>query len=51
MGNFGSGTQAIEVAAGADGTWYNYFDRDETYSGETFTVNLKEGEYRLLVNW
>jgi len=51
VGNFGSETQAIEVAAGADGTWYNYFDRDETYSGETFTVNLKEGEYRLLVNW
>ena len=51
VGNFGGGVNTIVVEAGADGTWYNYFDREETYSGETFSVTLKEGEFRLLVNW
>ena len=51
VGNFGTGSQTISVDTKEDATWYNYFDRTETYSGQTFDITLNEGDFRVLVNW
>lgn len=51
VGNFGSVTEEISITLPTNNTWYNYFDRDEKYSGGNQTITLKEGEFRLLTNF
>ena len=51
FGNFGSGTQTIGVELPHGGTWYNYFDRSETWNGSNHSPSLKEGEFIFLVDW
>lgn len=51
VGNFGSVTEEISITLPTNDTWYNYFDRDEKYSGGNQTITLKEGEFRLLTNF
>lgn len=50
-GNFGKGSRTLAVDPPVNGTFYNYFDRSETYSGDKFDITLDEGEWRLLVNF
>nr|CRY96291.1 hypothetical protein [uncultured prokaryote] len=50
-GNFGKGSRTLAVDPPVNGTFYNYFDRSETYSGDKFDITLGEGEWRLLVNF
>lgn len=51
FGNFGSGSQVIGVELPHGGTWYNYFNRDEVWSGANHAPTLKEGEFVFLVDW
>lgn len=51
FGNFGSGNQTISVDLPHGGTWYNYFDRSEVWTGKTHSPTLKEGEFIFLVDW
>ena len=51
FGNFGSGSQAISVELPHGGSWYNYFKRDEVWTGANHTPILKEGEFIFLVDW
>ena len=51
VGNFGSGSQQISVELPHDGNWYNYFNRDEVWAGQSHTPTLKEGEFVFLVDW
>lgn len=51
FGNFGSGSQPISVELPHDGKWYNYFNRDEVWTGKNHTPTLKEGEFVFLVDW
>ena len=51
VGNFGNSTQNITVELPSAGTWYNYFDSDETLNGAKHDIRLKQGEYKLFVNW
>jgi hypothetical protein len=49
--NFGKGAQTISVELPHSGTWYNYFKKDEVWSGANHTPTLKEGEFVFLVDW
>ena len=49
--NFGKGSQAITVNLPKGGDWYNYFKKDEVWTGATHTPTLKEGEFIFLVDW
>ena len=49
--NFGKGSQAISVELPHGGSWYNYFKKDEVWSGANHTPTLKEGEFVFLVDW
>ena len=51
FGNFGSGSQTISVELPHDGTWYNYYNRNEVWSGKNHAPTLKEGEFIFLVDW
>jgi len=51
FGNFGSGSQTINVELPHDGKWYNYFNRDEVWNGKNHAPTLKEGEFVFLVDW
>lgn len=51
IGNFGAGNQNISVTLPEGGTWYNYFKRSEQYNGTNHNFNMKEGEFKLLVNY
>lgn len=51
FGNFGKGSQQISVELPHGGTWYNYFKKDETWTGANHTPTLKEGEFVFLVDW
>ena len=50
-GNFGKGSQTITVDPPVDGPFHNWFDSTETYSGDKFDIVLKEGEWKLLVDF
>ena len=49
--NFGKGDQVISVELPHGGTWYNYFRKDEVWTGANHTPTLKEGEFVFLVDW
>ena len=49
--NFGKGNQTISVTLPHSGQWYNYFKKDEVWSGATHAPTLKEGEFVFLVDW
>ena len=51
FGNFGSGSQTISVELPHNGTWYNYYNRNEVWSGKNHAPTLKEGEFIFLVDW
>lgn len=51
IGNFGTEAAAITADPPVDGTFRNYFDASETYSGDTFVIELKPGEFRLLTDF
>ena len=51
FGNFGSGSQTISVELPHSGNWYNYYNRDEVWSGKNHAPTLKEGEFIFLVDW
>ena len=48
---FGKGSQTITVDPPVDGPFHNWFDSTETYSGDKFDIVLKEGEWKLLVDF
>lgn len=47
VGNFDTKEQTITATFPMEGTWTNYFDATESYTGTTATVTLGAGEYRL----
>ena len=47
VGNFDTREQTLTVEFPLEGTWRNYSDDTETYTGATTTVTLGAGEYRL----
>ena len=49
--NFGKGSRAINVELPHSGTWYNYFNKSEVWTGAKHTPTLKEGEFVFLVDW
>ena len=49
--NFGKGSQSISVELPHSGTWYNYFNKSEVWTGSKHTPTLKEGEFIFLVDW
>ena len=51
FGNFGSGSQTISVELPHNGNWYNYYNRDEVWTGKNHAPTLKEGEFIFLVDW
>ena len=51
VGNFGNTRSSISTQLPAGGTWYNWYDRSETYSGSNHSFNLDSGEFKLLVNF
>ena len=50
VGNFGKGTQTANITLPAAGTWTNWFDKTETFTGASQSIILKAGEFKLLVN-
>ena len=51
VGNFTLEEKTLTAEMPADGTWKNYFDSEESYSGKTLSLTLPAGEFRLLVNF
>ena len=51
VGNFAKGVQTVSVTLPAAGTWTNWFDSSEKFTGSSQTIKLKAGEFKLLVNW
>lgn len=51
VGNFDTADRTVSVELPSGGQWTNYFDRSETYSGNSVSIGLQAGEYRLLVNF
>ena len=49
VGNPDTREQAITVTFPIEGTWKNYFESAESYTGTTATVTLGAGEYRLFL--
>ena len=49
VGNFAKGTQTANVTLPSAGTWTNWFDSSETFTGTSHTIKLKGGEFKLLV--
>ena len=49
--NFGKGAQTISVELPHGGNWYNYFKKDEVWTGANHAPTLKEGEFVFLVDW
>ncbi len=47
VGNFDTQTQTLTVNFPQEGTWRNYFDATESYTGTTATMPIEAGEYRL----
>mgnify|MGYP002515296336 FL=1 len=51
MGNFTSSDKDITILLPSDGTWWNYFDRSESWTGSSATAWLRTGEFKILVNY
>ena len=51
VGNFDTQEHTLTVDFPTNGTWTNYFDTAEYYTGQQTTLTLDAGEYRLLVNF
>ena len=49
VGNPDTREQAITVTFPIEGSWRNYFESSESYTGTTTTVTLGAGEYRLFL--
>lgn len=50
VGNFDTREQTLTVTFPMEGTWTNYTDATESYTGTEATLTLGAGEYRLFVN-
>lgn len=50
VGNFAKGIQTASVTLPSAGTWTNWFDSSEKFTGASQTFKLKAGEFKLLVN-
>lgn len=51
MGNFDSTEKEITANLPVEATWTNYFDSSESQKTSSYTVKLKPGEFRLLVDF
>ncbi len=51
IGNFDVTARTITRKLPASGSWRNWFDDTETYSGDSVTLELPAGEFRLLLNF
>lgn len=50
VGNFAKGIQTASVTLPSAGTWTNWFDSSEKFTGASQTFKLKGGEFKMLVN-
>ena len=50
-GNFTTSAATVTAEMPSGGTWKNYFDKSETYSGSSLALELPAGEFKLLVNF
>lgn len=51
VGNFTTETKTLSATMPSDGTWKNYFDAAESYSGSSLSIELPAGEFKLLTNF
>ena len=51
IGNFSKGTQTVTATMPSSGTWTNWFDKTESFTGSSKSLTLKGGEFKLFVNW
>lgn len=51
VGNFTTSEKTITAAMPSGGTWKNYFDSSEIYSGDSIQLTLPAGEFRLLTDF
>jgi hypothetical protein len=51
IGNFSRGTQTVTATPPSSGTWTNWFDKTESFTGSSKSLTLKGGEFKLFVNW
>jgi hypothetical protein len=51
IGNFARGTQTVTATPPSSGTWTNWFDKTESFTGSSKSLTLKGGEFKLFVNW
>lgn len=51
IGNFSRGTQTVTATPPTSGTWTNWFDKTESFTGSSKSLTLKGGEFKLFVNW
>ena len=51
VGNFTTEEKTFAIELPSAGTWSNYFDDKDYYSGENLNITLPAGEFRLLVNF
>ena len=51
IGNFSKGSQTVTATLPSSGTWTNWFDKTESFTGSSKSMTLKGGEFKLFVNW
>lgn len=51
IGNFATSAKTITRSLPVSGTWKNYFNASETYTGSSVSIELSAGEYKLLTNF
>ena len=51
IGNFSKGSQTVTATPPSSGTWTNWFDKTENFTGSSKSMTLKGGEFKLFVNW
>ena len=50
-GNFTTQTKTITAEMPSEGTWTNYFNSNEKYTGKNINVELPAGDFKLLINF
>ena len=49
VGNFGTSASSISVSFPSDGTWTNYLDSKESYSGSSASLEMGAAEWKIFI--